>query len=268
MNILAPAKLNLHLQVVDKRPDGYHNLKTAFQLIDLYDELEFKLQDEEIEIEETNVEIENNLVLLAADALKKASNINKGVKIKLTKNIPLQKGLGGGSSDAAATLLALNSLWSANLSINELMSIGLDLGSDIPFFLYGKNAWAEGRGEKMDSLILPKSWFLLIFPEKNISTKEAFEEIQPDDRNHINKKDFLQGKAFNTFEDWARQKYSEINDLFNLLKTIGKPRLSGTGSTIFISFSNKEDALSAKEKFSSSVLVNSLDDSPLRQLIE
>ena len=268
MNILAPAKLNLHLQVVDKRRDGYHNLKTAFQLIDLYDELEFKLQDEEIEIEQTNLEIENNLVLLAADALKKASNINKGAKIKLIKNIPLQKGLGGGSSDAAATLLALNSLWSTNLSINELMSIGLDLGSDIPFFLYGKNAWAEGRGEKMDSLFLPKSWFLLIFPEKNISTKEAFKEIKPDDRNYINKKDFLQGKTFNTFEDWARQKYSEINDLFNLLETIGKPRLSGTGSTIFISFSNKEDALSAKEKFSSSVLVNSLDDSPLRQLIE
>ena len=148
ISVKAPAKLNLHLQVIAKRNDGFHDLRTLFTFIDLYDQLTFKESEEKIELKELEP-ISDNLVLKAADLLKKRTNCNKGVKISLQKQIPLQKGLGGGSSDAGATLLALNKLWNLNLSEDKLMKIAATIGADVPFFVYGKNAFGEGIGEKL-----------------------------------------------------------------------------------------------------------------------
>ena len=186
-----PAKLNLHLEVVKKREDGFHDIRTVFQLINLCDEMEFKVNKTEINLEETPEIIKNNLVLKAAHFLREKTNTAKGITISLSKKIPIEKGLGGGSSDAAATLIALNKLWETRLKTNQLMQIGLELGSDVPFFIHGRSAWAEGRGELITELHLPKMWYLLAFPKTRISTKEAFEDIRIPEASLINKEDFL-----------------------------------------------------------------------------
>ena len=147
MKIKSPAKLNLHLEVLKKRKDGFHELRTAFQLIDFNDEIEFKLTNNEISLIETPFPIKENSVLKAAYLLKKITRTSKGVTISLNKRIPMEKGLGGGSSNAATTLVALNKLWRIQLKQKKLMEIGLELGSDVPFFIHGINSWAEGRGE-------------------------------------------------------------------------------------------------------------------------
>ena len=144
--ISAPAKINLHLQVLDKRKDGFHNISSLFSLIDLHDTLIFKNNDNKVELTES-IPIADNIVLKAANLLKEEYSVNKGVKIDLSKSIPDQRGLGGGSSDAAATLIGLNVFWKLNISKDELLRSALKLGSDVPFFIYGKTAWAEGRGE-------------------------------------------------------------------------------------------------------------------------
>ena len=168
LKVQAPAKLNLHLQVIKRREDRFHDLNTVFQLIDLYDELVFEKKKESIELQERINPIKDNIVLLAAKTLKKITNSPFGAKIYLNKQIPLQKGLGGGSSDAAATLIALNKLWDTKLKQNELSRIGLQIGSDVPFFIHGNSAWAEGRGELFTTINLKPEWYLLIFPEGNL----------------------------------------------------------------------------------------------------
>ena len=174
--VKAPAKLNLHLQVISKRNDGFHDLRTLFTFIDLYDQLTFKESEEKIELKELEP-INNNLVIQAADLLKKRTNCNKGVEISLQKYIPLQKGLGGGSSDAAATLIGLNKLWDLGLTHTELLDMSLELGSDVPFFIFGRSAWAEGRGEILSEVDFNEEWYLLYMPKAQISTKKAFENL-------------------------------------------------------------------------------------------
>ena len=266
MFLKPPAKLNLHLEVVKKREDGFHDIRTVFQLINLCDEMEFKVNKTEINLEETPEIIKNNLVLKAAHFLREKTNTAKGITISLSKKIPIEKGLGGGSSDAAATLIALNKLWETRLNTNQLMKIGLELGSDVPFFIHGRSAWAEGRGELITELHLPKMWYLLAFPKTRISTKEAFEDIRIPEASLINKEDFLLGKSRNTFTSWAKDKFPDIRATFNLLDSLGVPRLTGTGSTIFLSFKNEEEANKALSIFPQGIVVESLDNSPLRQL--
>ena len=176
ISVKAPAKLNLHLQVISKRSDEFHELRTLFTYIDLFDDLFFKITDEKVELKEIEP-INDNLVLKAADILKKRTKCTKGVQITLQKRIPIQKGLGGGSSDAAATLIALNKLWNLGLTKNELMKLSLELGSDVPFFVFGHNAWAKGRGEILSKIDYKEEWFLLYMPKTQISTKEAYKSI-------------------------------------------------------------------------------------------
>lgn len=268
MQVKAPAKLNLHLEVVKKREDGFHDLKTVFQLIDLYDDLDFKLNQNSIQLKETTKKIKDNIVLKAAFLLKEKTCTNRGVTISLNKSIPIQKGLGGGSSDAAATLIALNHLWSTQLSKNELLDLSLDLGSDVPFFIHGQATWAEGRGEVFTDIDLKHEWYLLIFPKTSISTAEAFNEISISKKEDITLQEYLSGKSINTFLNWSKNKYPEIKRIFSSMKRVGVPKLSGTGSTLFVSFSNKMDADKALKEFPNGILVKSLDHSPLRQLIE
>ena len=267
ISVKAPAKLNLHLQVIAKRDDGFHDLQTLFTYINLYDQLTFKASKEKIKLIESEP-INDNLVLKAADLLRKRTGYNKGVEISLQKNIPLQKGLGGGSSDAAATLIALNKLWNLGLTQTELLDMSLELGSDVPFFIFGHSAWAEGRGEILSTVDFKEEWYLLYMPKAQISTKEAFSGLCTKFSKPYTFKEYSSNGGFNSFEKWARDSYEEINEIFIKLENIGKPRLSGTGSSIFVSFSKLEEAESAKQKFPDCILVKSLERSPLTQIIE
>ena len=146
--------------------------------------------------------------------------------------------------------------------------MALELGSDVPFFIHGKATWAEGRGELFTTINLKPEWYLLIFPETSISTRDAFSSISISKDKLISSQDFLKGISINTFSDWAKNRYPEIKKTFSLLESIGSPRLTGTGSTIFVSFSDRKKAILALNKFPMGTLVKSLDHSPLKQLIE
>ncbi len=267
LSIKAPAKLNLHLQVLGERSDGYHEISSYFSFINLFDVLEFYLIKDEIVLNESPP-INNNLVLQAAELIRNDSNSSLGVEINLSKNIPQQKGLGGGSSDAAATLIALNKIWNLNYSKQELQALGLELGSDIPFFINGYSCWSEGRGEIFSSLKLKESWFLLFLPETKISTKIAFDSLDTPNEAFISKDDFLQGKRINSFTEWARKNYRELDILFQKLEFLGNPQLTGTGSAIFLECDSKQDAESKLINLPEAFLVKSLDHSPLLQILE
>mgnify|MGYP001157233070 FL=1 len=267
LKIRAPAKLNLHLEVVKKRSDGFHDLCSLFTLIELFDDITFKKNSNSVELIES-IPIKQNIVLKAANLLKDLFSVKEGVKIELVKSIPDQKGLGGGSSDAASTLLGLRKFWNLDISDQDLAEIALKLGSDVPFFLYGKTAWAEGRGEILAEYPYKKKYYLLFLPALKISTKNAFEQASFVSRPKISKKNFTSDQSFNSFEVWIRRTYSEMDEAFNNLRLIGKPKLSGTGSTIFVEFDDKSAAESAQKHFPELVLTKSLERSPLMQIIE
>ena len=268
MKVKSPAKLNLHLEVLKKRKDGFHELRTVFQLIDFQDEIEFEITSNKIDIVENPLPIKDNLILKAAHLLKERTKATQGVKIFLNKKIPMEKGLGGGSSNAATTLVVLNKLWETKLSKDELIEIGLELGSDIPFFIHGINSWAEGRGEIFKPLVLPNQWFLLAFPKTNISTRMAFNDIHLSKTSFITRQEFLNGRSKNTFTNWAKEKFPEVKNTFDQLKKIGVPKLTGTGSTLFLSFKNEKEAQKSLEAFPEGILVKGLDHSPLTGLME
>ena len=267
LKLRAPAKLNLHLEVVKKRSDGFHELRSLFTLIELFDDITFKKNSNSIELIES-IPIKQNIVLKAANLLKDLFSVKEGVKIELVKSIPDQKGLGGGSSDAASTLLGLRKFWNLDISDKNLIEIALKLGSDVPFFIYGKTAWAKGRGEILAEYPYKKKYYLLFLPSLKISTKDAFEQASFVSRPNISKKNFTSDQSFNSFEDWIRKTYSEMDEAFNNLRLIGEPKLSGTGSTIFLEFDDKSAAESAQKYFPELVLTKSLERSPLMQIIE
>ena len=268
LTVKAPAKLNLHLQVLRKREDEFHNIASALQLINLFDELTFIRREKEIELVEYPNPIKANLVYQAAHSLKKKTNTPYGAKITLKKNIPIQKGLGGGSSDAAATLIALNKLWRLNLTKDQLAKIALELGSDVPFFVYGQSAWVEGKGELIKKIQIDNQWFILIFPEVNISTREAYNSINLESEAAITLENFLAGKSKNSFESWVRTTYSDLDILFHKLQPYGVPKLTGTGSAVYISFNHKKEAEEKFNLLNDGILVESIDRSPLLPLIE
>jgi 4-diphosphocytidyl-2-C-methyl-D-erythritol kinase len=175
-DVLAPAKLNLFLHVTGRRDDGYHLLQSAFMLIDWCDTLHFEARsDGGITREDLTVPLpDNDLILRAARALQKVGSTTQGVHIGVSKSIPSQAGMGGGSSDAASTLLALNRLWGLNLPLTALNELGLALGSDVPFFLQGHNAWVEGIGEKLTPIDLPAARFLVVKPHQGLETAQIF----------------------------------------------------------------------------------------------
>jgi 4-diphosphocytidyl-2-C-methyl-D-erythritol kinase len=267
LNLKAPAKLNLHLQVLRKRQDGFHDISSSFVFINLSDELELRILEDEIVLIEENP-IKDNLVLRAALLLKETYKINKGAEIKLLKKIPDQAGLGGGSSDAASTLVGLNKLWELNISKKELLKIGLEIGSDVPFFINGRASWVEGRGEIFSTVKFKESWFILFFPKTKISTELAFNNLKNYKEKLITKEEFESGVAINSFTKWATSAYHEIDELFKKLSVFGSPSLTGTGSTIFLPCDTEEQAKDILLEFSEGFLVKSLHDSPLLQILE
>ncbi|MBH44579.1 MAG: 4-(cytidine 5'-diphospho)-2-C-methyl-D-erythritol kinase [Gammaproteobacteria bacterium] len=242
----SPAKLNLFLNILDKRTDGYYNIQSIFQLIDFYDEINLeKRDDNEIILSSNKKQLErDNLILEAISLFKSAYQIkNFGANINLVKNIPIGSGLGGGSSNAATILLALLRIFNIDESRNNLTKLALKIGSDVPFFLQRQSAWVEGRGEKILPVVLNDNWYLLIFCDNNISTREMYGLIK--NQNKPKKKtmeDFLSGETNNIFESMVVKRYPTVSRVRDWLSQYGQARMSGTGDTWFLSFDNLERA--------------------------
>lgn len=246
----APAKLNLFLHITGRRADGYHELQTLFQLLDYGDELQFDLRDDgRINRIGTlpGVPVDTDLCVRAARLLKQTAGIHAGVDIRLDKRLPMGGGLGGGSSDAATTLLALNSLWDCKLSREELGRLGFRLGADVPVFVAGRSAWGEGIGERLSPVRLPPRWYVVIAPQVEISTAELFSAPQLT-RNceRIRISEFLEGVGINVFENLVRDRYASVSRALDWLDarggSDGPARLTGTGSCVFSAYRSEDHA--------------------------
>lgn len=234
------------LHIVGRRKDGYHRLQTVFQLLDYGDKLNFKLrQDGEIHhlTPLPSVPAESDLTVRAAQLLQTATHCKKGVEIAINKQLPMGGGLGGGSSNAATTLVALNHLWKTDLSTHELAEIGLKLGADVPVFIHGHAAWAEGVGEILTPITLQKSWFLVLIPACHVSTAEIFcaRELTRD-TPRITMRDFLTDGGHNDCLPVVRQQYTEIAVAIEWLGQFAEAKLTGTGACIFASFEKEDSA--------------------------
>lgn len=241
---LAPAKINLMLRILGRRQDGYHNLQTVFQFLDYADTLSFKLRtDQRINRSNhvANITADHDLTIKAARLLQNVTNTNYGVDISINKIIPIGGGLGGGSSNAATTLVALNRLWKLHLSEDQLADFGLKLGADVPVFIRGRAAWGEGIGEKLTPLDLPELWYLVVNPNCQIATAEIFYDSElTRDSLPIKISEFLAGDNRNDCEAVVRRRYPIIAETLNWL---GKhARLTGTGACVYLPFDNKPAA--------------------------
>jgi len=236
----APAKLNLMLRIVGRRPDGYHLLQTVFQFLDRGDWLWFELRDDgliERASEVPGVPAAADLTVRAARLLQQAAGVRRGVTIRIAKRLPLGGGLGGGSSDAATTLVALNHLWRTGLTLVELAELGLTLGADVPVFVHGRAAWAEGVGERLAPVDLAEPWFVVLVPACPVATGAVFND--PDlTRNSppITITDFAAGLGGNDCEAVVYRRYPEVAAATRWLEQFGQARLTGTGACVFAVF--------------------------------
>ena len=242
----APAKLNLFLHVVGRRADSYHLLQTAFQFIELCDQLRFEITDDGSitrAIDLADVPADRDLTIRAARLLKKTSGTSLGAHIECIKNIPLGGGLGGGSSDAATTLVALNHLWNTRLSLDQLAALGLQLGADVPVFVRGHAAWAEGVGEQLTPIDPPEPWYVVIHPPCHVSTAEIF-SLPELTRNTppIKIRDFLAGSGSNTLENVVRARYHAVSQALDWLGQFGSARMTGTGACVFLGLPTQSQA--------------------------
>jgi len=246
----APAKLNLMLRIIGRRADGYHELQTVFQLLDHGDRLAFELRTDGL-IRKLDpppgVPEDNGLAVRAARLLQQVSGTRLGADIRLDKRLPLGGGVGGGSSDAATTLVALNHLWDTGLDEDQLAELGRQLGADVPVFVRGRSAWAEGVGEQLTPLDLPERWFVVACPPVHISTAELFADPKLE-RNmpRITPDDFWSGEHSNAFEPVATRRYPVIATALDMLRPFGKPHLTGTGACVFCACTSKEAAEQAR----------------------
>jgi len=243
----APAKLNLMLHVVGRRSDGYHELQTVFQLIDLRDAIDITVrEDGEISRPSGPAGVAENddLVVRAARALKEATGTPLGAYIAVLKRIPMGGGLGGGSSDAATTLVALNQMWGLGLTLQTIAKIGATLGADVPVFVHGHSAWAEGVGEKLTPVRLgADSWYLVIFPGVSVPTAAVFQAAELT-RNSppTTMRGFLETGGRNDCEAVVRARFPAVAEALDWLARHGAAQLTGTGSCVFAKFSRVEDA--------------------------
>jgi 4-diphosphocytidyl-2-C-methyl-D-erythritol kinase len=242
----APAKLNLFLHVVGRRADGYHLLQTIFQFLDYSDQLGFSVRTDGQLLRRSNysaIEPQNDLVIRAAKALKAETGCDFGVEISVRKRLPMGGGLGGGSSNAATTLVALNRIWSLGLSTDRLAQIGLTLGADVPVFVRGHAAWAEGVGELLTDFEPEEYWYLVISPDCHVPTADIFQS--PDlTRNTpaITIRDFLKSGGHNDCEPVVRRLYPEVADALDWLGQHAEAKLTGTGACVFAGFNSREQA--------------------------
>lgn len=247
-NVLSPAKLNLGLRVVGKRPDGYHLLKSIFCLIDLCDQIEIQITENgKISLIEHQQAwfYQKDLSYRAAKLLQEYTSCKLGANIKIKKVIPSGAGMGGGSSNAATVLMVLNKLWKTNLSQQELIDLGVKLGADVPFFIVGKNALVEGIGEIITPIEIPQLYFVILKPDFHAPTKDIFSNLEVNfeeiNQQQITIEQLLHEKT-NDLEKIVKKIYPQINDIFNDINQYGNPVMTGSGSCIYLTFSDKNIA--------------------------
>ena len=284
---LAPAKLNLFLHITGRRPNGYHDLQTVFQLLDWGDTLHFtRRHDGRITrtVEVEGVPAEHDLTVRAATLLKEHTGTSEGVEIDIEKRLPMGAGLGGGSSDAATTLLALNRLWKLNLQREELQALALKLGADVPFFVFGKNAFAEGVGEALEAVQLPPRHFLVVTPRVHVPTAEIFSENSlTRDTKTCTIAVFLAQQAtqngwpdsfgHNDMQAVVAGKYAEVAQVLRWFErvsnSIAPARMTGSGASVFAAFASRSEAESAQARLLAeqpdwrSAVASSLNKHPL-----
>ncbi len=240
ISIKSPAKINLYLKVLEKNHVGYHNIDTSFQLIDLFDYMEFEASDCGISIESNKsfLEKKDNTIYKSAKLLLDLTSSKKGIKIKIKKNIPIGAGLGGGSSNAASTIIALNKLWDLNLKRNILIDIARSVGADVPFFIHGKNSYGYGIGDEFKSRPSIKNKILLIYPEINSSSEEMYRLLDIDRKNNKDKTHHTQNDFWNIFLNGN----NEIKEFYELIDHSYNLNLSGSGSCMYVLY-EKEDEI-------------------------
>lgn len=243
---LAPAKINRFLHITGQRENGYHELQTVFQFLNYADELQFTLSEQR-DITHQNplpgLRPEDDLTVRAARLLQQHSNCSLGVQININKRLPMGGGLGGGSSDAATTLVALNQLWHLSLDKKNLAALGVQLGADVPVFVHGHAAWAEGVGEEFSAVDLDEPWFVVLVPDVSVSTAAVFANPQLQrDCTPISMHDFLSGRANNVCEAIVRKLYPEVDQALTWLNRFSEARMTGTGACVFAAFATEQDA--------------------------
>jgi 4-diphosphocytidyl-2-C-methyl-D-erythritol kinase len=270
----APAKLNLFLHILGRRPDGYHELQTCFQFVDLCDEISIDVRSDALirrVVEIPNLPVEADLCIRAARALQEATGTRLGADIGLSKRIPVGGGLGGGSSDAATCLLALNKLWGIHWPTEKLAALGLKLGADVPVFVHGRVAWAEGVGERLTPLYPPlaptEANYLILKPNVFVSTAAVFQDPELT-RNSapITIHGFLASGGRNDCLGVVRRRYPEVAHALDWLSVFGSARLTGTGACVFLACENLDLAQEIRRKVPpefESFLARGLNDSPL-----
>lgn len=248
LHYLAPAKLNLFLHIIGRRPDGYHLLQTAMQFIDLCDELQFSLrQDSQIILTNpiAGVNSQDNLCYKAAKLLQDQFDIIQGIEIKLHKKIPMGSGMGGGSSDAATTLVALNQLWNLRLTTQSLCDLGLKLGTDVPFFVNGKAAWAEGIGEQLYPFAPTECWYLIIVPPVSVPTYKIYTHPELT-RDTVAVKKSVTTLPMNHHNDCqfvVCKEYPEVRAVYNWLSHYNTAHMTGSGCAMFITLKDRNQGI-------------------------
>ena len=270
----SPAKVNLFLHITGRRDDGYHEIQTAFQFLDYSDSLEFQVQQScaiELLTPIKGVKNESNLIIRAAKCLQSHTDSKQGAKISIKKRLPIGGGLGGGSSNAATTLIALNHLWQTKLTTTKLAQLGLTLGADVPVFIHGYAAWAEGIGEKLTPISPAEPWYVVIVPDCQVSTAEVFsyQELTRD-CEPITISRFLSGEVINVCERVVLKNYSAVSQAVGWLNRYGKSRMSGTGACVFAGFDSQVQAQHVLEDLPShwrGFIAKGCNQSPLATLM-
>ncbi|MFT0212374.1 4-(cytidine 5'-diphospho)-2-C-methyl-D-erythritol kinase [Pseudomonas sp. F1_0610] len=257
VSLAAPAKLNLMLHITGQRADGYHNLQTLFQFLDYADTLHFKLRNDgviQLHTLMAGVEHEKNLIVRAAKLLQQQTQITLGADIWIDKVLPMGGGIGGGSSNAATTLLALNHLWHTAQPLNNLAQLGLTLGADVPVFIHGQACFAEGVGEILYPIDLKEPWFVVGIPPVSISTAEIFSDKELT-RNSplINMRSVPEQGGRNDCQPVVEKRYPQVRNALNLLNKYCEAKLTGTGSCVFGSFPNQDKAAKVAHLLSESL---------------
>ena len=270
----APAKLNLFLHVIGRRSDGYHELQTLFRFIDLCDTLHFTLRDDGMVHRVNDIEgvpEDQDLCVRAAMLLQAETGCRLGADIEVEKRIPMGGGLGGGSSDAATTLIALNRLWSLGLTRSRLMQIGLRLGADVPVFVFGENAFAEGVGEKLQAYGLPFAWYVVLFPPVHVPTAQIFSHPElTRDSDSIIMRALSTQPLRNDLQAVVCSLYPEVADHVAELGRHGRAMMTGSGACVFAEFESEEKARAVLQQLPQSmkgVAVQGLSKHPLHDWV-
>ena len=267
----SPAKLNLFLHITGRRSDGYHELQSLFQMLDYGDEIAFEVDQDNSEIQLLSplpgVDAKDNLIVRAAQALQTKTHSTKGCRIYLQKKLPMGGGIGGGSSNAATTLLVLNKLWECDLTTEQLADVGLSLGADVPVFVHGNTAFAEGVGEHLIPYPVTNKWYLVVFPNCHISTAKIFNAPNlPRDTVKIHPNEYQFDITQNDCQNLVINLYPEVANLLQWLLQFAPSRMTGTGACVFAVFDQQREALEIRDKLPpdwQGFVARGVDQSPL-----